>query len=149
MIVVFRRYASSRSGAKLGLDRWIQRSRVLSLWREILRTVRHIEDPATREEMRSWARHEFKRNKNVQEMMQIRYLISQGKHEMETIIFYLNYATSQLGNLVPRSGTYEIFSSRMYTSEKVEGLEGTYMKIELATPGAPVPVSMQEIVRFR
>ncbi|KAF3183799.1 hypothetical protein TWF106_004456 [Orbilia oligospora] len=76
MIVAFRRYASSRSGAKLGLDRWIQRSRVLALWREILRTVRHIEDPATREEMRSWARHEFKRNKNVEEMTQIRYLIS-------------------------------------------------------------------------
>ncbi|KAF3166297.1 hypothetical protein TWF225_000798 [Orbilia oligospora] len=89
MIVAFRRYASSRSGAKLGLDRWIQRSRVLALWREILRTVRHIEDPATREEMRSWARHEFKRNKNVEEMTQIRYLISQGRHEMETIIFYL------------------------------------------------------------
>ncbi|KAF3277157.1 hypothetical protein TWF132_001745 [Orbilia oligospora] len=90
MIVAFRRYASSRSGAKLGLDRmyrqWIQRSRVLALWREILRTVRHIEDPATREEMRSWARHEFKRNKNVEEMTQIRYLISQGRHEMETIM---------------------------------------------------------------
>ncbi|KAF3108345.1 hypothetical protein TWF706_002233 [Orbilia oligospora] len=71
MIVAFRRYASSRSGAKLGLDRWIQRSRVLALWREILRTVRHIEDPATREEMRSWARHEFKRNKNVEEMVSI------------------------------------------------------------------------------
>ncbi|KAF3245718.1 hypothetical protein TWF128_009416 [Orbilia oligospora] len=110
MIVAFRRYASSRSGAKLGLDRWIQRSRVLALWREILRTVRHIEDPATREEMRSWARHEFKRNKNVEEMTQIRYLISQGRHEMETIIFYLKYATRQLGNLVPRSGTYRISS---------------------------------------
>ncbi|RVD86306.1 uncharacterized protein DFL_004590 [Arthrobotrys flagrans] len=85
MIVAFRRYASSRSGAKLGLDRWIQRSRVLALWREILRTVRRIEDPATREEMRSWARHEFKRNKDVQETTQIRYLISQGRHEMETI----------------------------------------------------------------
>ncbi|KAF3146179.1 hypothetical protein TWF703_005726 [Orbilia oligospora] len=30
-----------------------------------------IEDPATREEMRSWARHEFKRNKNVEEMVSI------------------------------------------------------------------------------
>ncbi|TGJ65736.1 hypothetical protein EYR41_009682 [Orbilia oligospora] len=84
MIVAFRRYASSRSGAKLGLDRWIQRSRVLALWREILRTVRHIEDPATREEMRSWARHEFKRNKNVEEM--------QGRHEMETISQSIGYS---------------------------------------------------------
>ncbi|KAK6508495.1 hypothetical protein TWF506_010583 [Arthrobotrys conoides] len=71
---------------------WIQRSRVLALWREILRTVRHIEDPATREEMRSWARHEFKRNKNVEEMTQIRYLISQGRHEMETISQSIGYS---------------------------------------------------------
>ncbi|EGX54218.1 hypothetical protein AOL_s00004g251 [Orbilia oligospora ATCC 24927] len=91
-----------------------------------------IEDPAAREEMRSWARHEFKRNKNVEEMTQIRYLISQGRHEMETIILYLKYATRQLGNLVPRSGTYRIVLSRMYTSEIAEGLEGTYMRIELA-----------------
>ncbi|KAK6527095.1 hypothetical protein TWF281_010287 [Arthrobotrys megalospora] len=92
MIIAFRRYASSRSGAKLGLDRFIQRSRVLALWREILRTVRHIEDPSTREEMRSWARHEFKRNKGVQEMTQIRYLISQGRHEMETISQSIGYS---------------------------------------------------------
>ncbi|KAF3124453.1 hypothetical protein TWF569_001251 [Orbilia oligospora] len=95
---------------------WIQRSRVLALWREILRTVRRksggtyvdfvyqnkfgfqiyrvipadvlegedIEDPATREEMRSWARHEFKRNKNVEEM--------QGRHEMETISQSIGYS---------------------------------------------------------
>ncbi|RVD86307.1 uncharacterized protein DFL_004590 [Arthrobotrys flagrans] len=130
MIVAFRRYASSRSGAKLGLDRWIQRSRVLALWREILRTVRRIEDPATREEMRSWARHEFKRNKDVQETTQIRYLISQGRHEMETIIFHLK-TVGQL-SLAPRRGTYEIVSSRMYTSEKAGGLKGTYIKIEPA-----------------
>ncbi|RVD86308.1 uncharacterized protein DFL_004590 [Arthrobotrys flagrans] len=122
MIVAFRRYASSRSGAKLGLDRWIQRSRVLALWREILRTVRRIEDPATREEMRSWARHEFKRNKDVQE--------TQGRHEMETIIFHLK-TVGQL-SLAPRRGTYEIVSSRMYTSEKAGGLKGTYIKIEPA-----------------
>ncbi|KAF3310485.1 hypothetical protein TWF173_009484 [Orbilia oligospora] len=43
-----------------------------------------IEDPAAREEMRSWARHEFKRNKNVEEM--------QGRHEMETISQSIGYS---------------------------------------------------------
>ncbi|KAK6538731.1 hypothetical protein TWF694_010305 [Orbilia ellipsospora] len=79
MIVVFKRFASSRAGgggAKLSLDRFILRSRVLSLWKEILRMTRRIEDPNTRNEMRSWARHEFKRNKEIQEITQIRYLIS-------------------------------------------------------------------------
>ncbi|KAK6349188.1 hypothetical protein TWF730_009939 [Orbilia blumenaviensis] len=111
---------------------FIQRSRVLALWRDILRTVRHIEDLATREEMRSWARHEFKRNKNVQEMTQIRYLISQGRHEMETISQSIGHATSLLDNLVLQSGTCEIVLSRMYTSEKAFGLEGTSTKTELA-----------------
>ncbi|EWC43821.1 hypothetical protein DRE_07330 [Drechslerella stenobrocha 248] len=90
MISTTRRYASngarSAAGATLGLDWFIQRSRVLGLWRDMLKTIRRIEDPAAKDEMRTWARHEFKRNKEVRDTTQIRYLISQGKHDMDTII---------------------------------------------------------------
>ncbi|KAF3310484.1 hypothetical protein TWF173_009484 [Orbilia oligospora] len=128
MIAAFRRYASSRSGARLGLDRVRSGAAVPSsalhfngnymcLLRASFFSDRcidsgfngpgyshygekyyelydgeDIEDPAAREEMRSWARHEFKRNKNVEEMTQIRYLISQGRHEMETISQSIGYS---------------------------------------------------------
>ncbi|KAK6347194.1 hypothetical protein TWF696_007269 [Orbilia brochopaga] len=81
MIPAARRYASGQArgaGPKMhmGLDWFIQRARVLALWRDILRRIRCIEDANMRAEMRTWARHEFKRNKDVQDTTQIRYLIS-------------------------------------------------------------------------
>jgi len=63
----------------VSLDHFLQRTRVLALWREILRTTRRIPDPATRAEMRQLAREEFERYRGVGDITQIRYLLSTGR----------------------------------------------------------------------
>lgn len=87
-----RRYAtrSSRFGANVSLDHFLQRGRALALWRQILRGTRRITDDSTRSEMREMARYEFKRNKNVTDITQIRYLISTGKTQWEGMERYID-----------------------------------------------------------
>ena len=71
------------------LEHFIQRQRVLSLWRTILRGVYKI--PADRRgETVSYARHEFERNKDVRDINQIRYLISTGKTEFDAMRRYID-----------------------------------------------------------
>ncbi|KAK5049442.1 hypothetical protein LTR84_004371 [Exophiala bonariae] len=71
------------------LEHFIQRQRVLSLWRTILRSVYKI--PADRRnETVSYARREFERNKGVSDLGQIRYLISTGKTEFDGMRRYID-----------------------------------------------------------
>lgn len=71
------------------LEHFIQRQRVLSLWRTILRSVYKI--PADRRhETVNYARHEFERNKAVSDLGQIRYLISTGKTEFDGMRRYID-----------------------------------------------------------
>jgi hypothetical protein len=48
---------------------FLQRGRVLSLWRTIVRGTRRISDPNTREETLRFAKDEFKRNKEVKDIV--------------------------------------------------------------------------------
>jgi hypothetical protein len=48
---------------------FLQRGRVLSLWRQVLRSTRRIADENTRQEMRQLAREEFERNKAVTDLV--------------------------------------------------------------------------------
>ncbi|PUU74081.1 hypothetical protein B9Z19DRAFT_1093736 [Tuber borchii] len=73
------------------LKLFLQRMRVLSLYRDALRSIRCdilIENPAAKSEMRSWARQEFERNRHVEDLAHIRYLISNGKKDLETMTRY-------------------------------------------------------------
>ena len=47
------------------LLQFLQRQKVLGLYRNLLRTIREVPDPADRTYLRSWARDEFKRNKTA------------------------------------------------------------------------------------
>jgi Complex 1 protein (LYR family) len=76
--------------APLSLDHFLQRQRVLSLWREIVRATNKIPRSNTRNEMRQYARQGFERNRNVTDLIQIRYLISTGKTELEGMQRYIN-----------------------------------------------------------
>jgi Complex 1 protein (LYR family) len=76
--------------APLSLDQFLQRQRVLSLWREIVRATNKIPLSNTRNEMRQYARQGFERNRNVTDLIQIRYLISTGKTELEGMQRYIN-----------------------------------------------------------
>ncbi|KAI1819098.1 complex 1 LYR protein [Xylaria intraflava] len=90
-----RSYATStpsknRLGRTLSLEHFLQRARVLALYRAVLRGTRHISDPATRAETRSFARAEFERHRGVTELDHIRYLLSTGKTEWESMERYIH-----------------------------------------------------------
>ncbi|KAL3303597.1 complex 1 protein [Colletotrichum asianum] len=82
--------AKSRLGKTLSLDHFLQRSRVLSLYREILRGTQRIADPNTRAESRRYARDEFERHRDVTDINHIRYLISTGKTEFQGMERYID-----------------------------------------------------------
>uniref|UniRef100_A0A4W5NHM8 LYR motif-containing protein 2 n=1 Tax=Hucho hucho TaxID=62062 RepID=A0A4W5NHM8_9TELE len=70
--------ASSRlPAAALTLKQFLQRQKVLSLYRNMLRTIRQVPDEGDRKYLRDWARDEFKRNKNSTNQDAIRMMITQ------------------------------------------------------------------------
>ncbi len=69
----------------LTLTHFLQRQRVLSLWRRILRSTNRISSLSTRKEMRDFARREFERNRGVSDLGHVRYLVSTGKAELERV----------------------------------------------------------------
>ncbi|KAI1099692.1 hypothetical protein F4804DRAFT_74551 [Jackrogersella minutella] len=88
-----RSYATSspkdRLGKALGLDHFLLRSRALSLYRSVIRGTRQIGDPTTRAETRNFARAEFERHRDVTDLGHIRYLLSTGKTEWESMERYI------------------------------------------------------------
>lgn len=74
----------------LSLDHFLQRQRVLSLWREIMRAIHKVPPSSTRDEMRQYARQGFELNRDVTDLTQIRYLISTGKTEFESMQRYID-----------------------------------------------------------
>ncbi|RDD45400.1 LYR motif-containing protein 2 [Trichoplax sp. H2] len=65
------------------------RSQVLTLYRDMLRVIRRIEDQNQRRDMTQWVRAEFDRNRHHQDQQTIRMLISQGRvslRELSTAI---------------------------------------------------------------
>jgi hypothetical protein len=70
------------------LEAFIQRGRVLALYREILRNLFRI-PKGKREEPISYAKNEFRRNMHVKDITQIRYLLSTGKTEFDAMSRYI------------------------------------------------------------
>lgn len=68
---------------KLSLNHFLQRGRVLALWREVLRATNDLADEGVRTDMRRFARDEFERNRHVTDIDLIRYLISTGKAQLD------------------------------------------------------------------
>ncbi|KAH7001590.1 complex 1 LYR protein [Ilyonectria destructans] len=60
----------------MSLDQFLQRSKVLSLYRSILRGTKRIADPTTKAESRRYARDEFERHRGVTDSAHVRYLLS-------------------------------------------------------------------------
>ncbi|KAI2465160.1 hypothetical protein F4781DRAFT_410387 [Annulohypoxylon bovei var. microspora] len=89
-----RYYATSspkgRLGTALSLDHFLLRSRTLSLYRSVIRGTRRIGDPTTRAETRNFARAEFERHRDVTDPGHIRYLLSTGKTEWESMERYID-----------------------------------------------------------
>ncbi|KAK8075715.1 hypothetical protein PG997_010378 [Apiospora hydei] len=81
--------SGGRLGATLSLEHFLQRSKVLALYRTILRGTGHIKDVTTRNETRNFARAEFERHRGVADLGHIRYLLSTGKTEWEAMERYI------------------------------------------------------------
>ncbi|KAJ4987832.1 complex 1 protein [Stagonosporopsis vannaccii] len=75
----------ARGKNPLGLDRFIERQKVISLWRDIVRSTNNIPDAATRADMRHFARAEFKQHRHITDLDHIRYLLSTGKTQYQTM----------------------------------------------------------------
>ncbi|POR32754.1 LYR motif-containing protein 2 [Tolypocladium paradoxum] len=88
--ILARGYATNRrlQGA-LSLDHFLQRTRVLSFYRTILRGTKRIGDARTKAETRKHVRDEFERHRNVKDIAHIRYLLSTGKTEWESMERYI------------------------------------------------------------
>jgi hypothetical protein len=79
-----------RKGPVLGLDHFIQRSKTLALWREIMRSIYRIPASSTRDEMRQFARGEFEQHRHVTDLHHIRYLVSSGKTQFDAMKRYID-----------------------------------------------------------
>ena len=76
----------------LSLDHFLLRQRVLALYRTIIRACHRIPSPV-REEMREYARAEFERQKGVEDLRKIRYLLSTGKAEFDRLMGQVSVKT--------------------------------------------------------
>ena len=78
----------------LSLEHFLQRSKVIALWRTVLRSLYKV-PKGNRGELVRYARESFERNKKVSDATQIRYLISTGKAELETMQRYIDEQASR------------------------------------------------------
>lgn len=83
-----------RQAPPLSLDHFIQRQRVLSLYRTIVRALFRIPKDKRAEPL-AYARGEFERNRHVQDITQIRYLLSTGKTEYDGMQRYIHELASR------------------------------------------------------
>lgn len=78
------RVASNKSLPAFNLSDFLLRQRVIGLWRDIIRMIQQIpKEDSTRKEMRGFARDEFERNRGATDPVQIRYLVSTGKTQLD------------------------------------------------------------------
>ncbi|XP_029281351.1 LYR motif-containing protein 2 [Cottoperca gobio] len=71
--------------AALSFKQFLQRQRVLGIYRNMMRTIRQVPDKADRKYLSDWARDEFKRNKNATEQDAIRMMITQANNHLEEL----------------------------------------------------------------
>lgn len=90
-------HAAPLPASKLGrgrkvvsLDHFLQRQRVIALWRSIVRATNKINNAQTKREMRGFARDEFERYRDVEDLEHIRYLISTGSEQLKSMTRYVN-----------------------------------------------------------
>ncbi|XP_046877062.1 LYR motif-containing protein 2 [Hypomesus transpacificus] len=71
--------------AALTLKQFLQRQKVLGLYRNMMRTIRQVPDEGDRKYLKDWARDEFKRNKTATNQDAIRMMITQANNHLEDL----------------------------------------------------------------
>lgn len=75
---------------RLSLEHFLIRQRVIKLYRTIIRGLQTLpKKSGQREDLRLYARGEFERHRNVTDASKIRYLVSTGKTEYDSMTRYL------------------------------------------------------------
>ncbi|KAF9968035.1 hypothetical protein BGZ70_007047 [Mortierella alpina] len=82
------------------LEYFLTRARVLSLYREIQRTLKDIKDPRDRNDLQTWARSDFEHYRHEKNPDKIKSLISQGKHQFHALQTNLSLSSG----IVPKNG---------------------------------------------
>ncbi|XP_035279889.1 LYR motif-containing protein 2 [Anguilla rostrata] len=78
--------ASSRiPPVTLSLKQFLQRQKVLGLYRTMLRTIRQVPHEQDRKYLRDWAREEFKRNKGATDQDAIRMMVTQANMHLQDL----------------------------------------------------------------
>ncbi|KAN0128359.1 LYR motif-containing protein 2 [Lactarius tabidus] len=72
----------------LTLRHFIQRQRVLNLYRRAIRASRAIPDPAARKETITWIRAEFERNRHITDLDLVEDKLSAGRRELGLVLSY-------------------------------------------------------------
>ncbi|GJJ79020.1 hypothetical protein EMPS_11379 [Entomortierella parvispora] len=67
------------------LEYFLTRARVISLYREIQRSLKSVKDPRDRKELHDWARADFEHYRHEKNPDKIKSLISQGKHQFHAL----------------------------------------------------------------
>ncbi|XP_034555528.1 LYR motif-containing protein 2 [Notolabrus celidotus] len=80
--------------AALTLKQFLQRQKILGIYRTMLRTIRQVPDEADRKYLRDWARDEFKRNKGASNQDAIRMMVTQANNHLEELQKSLALASS-------------------------------------------------------
>ncbi|KAJ5333532.1 uncharacterized protein N7506_007315 [Penicillium brevicompactum] len=68
LAAVSRTRPSTLKKPSISLDHFIQRQRVLSFWREIVRALIKVPPSSTRSELRNYARAEFERHRELTDL---------------------------------------------------------------------------------
>ncbi|XDV42391.1 hypothetical protein PO909_011063 [Leuciscus waleckii] len=64
---------------------FLQRQKVLGLYRDLLRNIRKIPQESDRRYLRDWAREEFKRNKSETDQDVVRMMVTQAQNHLEDL----------------------------------------------------------------
>ncbi|XP_068609948.1 LYR motif-containing protein 2 [Brachionichthys hirsutus] len=71
--------------AALSLKQFLQRRKVLGIYRNMLRTIRQVPEEGDRKYLRDWAREEFKRNRNATDQDAVRMMLTQASNHLEEL----------------------------------------------------------------
>ncbi|XP_058834110.1 LYR motif-containing protein 2 [Topomyia yanbarensis] len=69
----------------LSLKQFMLRQEVLNLYRTIFRTIRKVPDATSRQELREWARTDFRANKHQSEELAIKMLIQHANRSLKEL----------------------------------------------------------------
>ncbi|EAT34257.1 AAEL012328-PA [Aedes aegypti] len=84
----------------LSLKQFMLRQEVLKLYRTIFRTIRQVPDESSRQELRQWARSDFRANKHQTEELAIKMLMQHANRSLKELQTSLGLSgvSSTVGN---------------------------------------------------